>query len=375
MEHLASFFSSLSTGDIFKIVERAAKHVKAEMEKVPVPFSEYYQNQEKEGLQAWKSPVKFRGMFHALYSQHVNEVVKVFFTKEKYKVLELGAGFLKENHKSQLLGCIQESYNFQITYSDINPKIVVAALGMPSRADYIQLDARQISKKIDKSSLDGVMASCFLDTLHGTHLPTALKEIFQSLKEGGLFFHISDLDPYVNTLVIDHKDNPGILFPLVEDNNFIRGLQVVPREDCERKISSLLSLKNEEEAAFLQKYLDLSNDVRAASIIQLCTCSEVPFKISEWIKTTFPQNRKEIINEKYFQERVQGALKETGFEILQCGLRIKKEETPRGEYDDKDFNDFASFHGHLIKQKKELAPGMVRKALSVHIIVAKKIHQ
>ncbi len=107
----------------------------------------------------------------------------------------------------------------------------------------------------------------------------------------------------------------------------------------------------------------------------MCTFPGLGYSLSRWVESCFPQ-RKKLLNEDFFKKRLELAVKNAGFQVLQCGGSLADEIVPRnGENSiekDPAFNAFLNRYGTLSQLKIDLPNGMVKKASALHLLVLKK---
>lgn len=320
----------------------------------------------------WSPPEDFRSRFHLLYQAHVASVIDTFF-KDKMTgpVLELGAGYPIYNQQSYLASCLPPSVQWDLTFQDESEDIHQSALSSKT-IKFMKFNSTETSSHVAPSSLMAVISSCFLDTLYGTSLDKTLQEIYKVIQNGGLFFHISDVSPFFNTLVYDHRDGADIAFPHVDEGKYLSGLQLIPRIKCEEFIKRCEGSPNGE---FLKTYIALDPFVRAKLIIEICSLN-MPTILSKWIEQTFPNDRKCLPNSVFFKSKIEKALKDTKFKVLKCGLERKELTAPRSAEDFQNFNDILAMHGRCMKLNQANIPeGSVRKSSIVHIIVLQKVEE
>lgn len=327
-----------------------------------IPFSQYYSNALARGVSSWSEPSAFHHRFQPLYAKQVNNFSKNIQWSTSLKVLELGAGYLTDG-RSRLSRCLPEEA--QICYTDLSKKAFEDAQEKFPTIPYLHINSSNLSEYIEPSSQDVVISSCFLDTLPQEDFIATLAEISKVLKPGGTLFHISDLEPYFNTLVLDNKDNADIMFPCLENDKFIRGIQFVPRAICEQFILSDFS----NEYSFLKDYIHLTNDVRAAVVIEICTMKDYALTFSNWVKNHLSSVR-EIVNEKFFDQRLREGLAVTQFAVDTLKNNLESSTCSKEDAGETDYNEICSFRGHLIE--KTFPRDTVRKTLGVQILIARK---
>lgn len=354
----------------FYLINEMASFTDQKIKEGLVPFSHYYSHQFAVGISSWIEPRKFCQRFRQLYAKHVTNFSKTIPWSTSLKVLELGAGYLTHG-RSRLSCCLPDEV--QICYTDISKNAVEDAKEKFPNTTYLQINSSNMSAEITSSSQDVVISSCFLDTLTNEEFTATLAEISRVLKPGGIFFHISDLEPWVNSLVIDNKDDPDVMFPWVEDDRFIRGIQFVPRVICEQFILSDSSGRY----SFLKNYIDLTNDIRAAVVIEVCLVKECALFLSRWVKHHFFSSVRKIVNEEFFNQRLRKGLEITHFAVDTLKNCLESSMYSKEEAGEGDYNEICALHGRLIRKtvlRNDAFKDKVRKTLSAHILIARKPH-
>lgn len=346
----------------FFLIGRMSDFAGEKIKESQIPFSQYYSNDLATGEGSWKEPTAFHQRFQPLYAKHVSNFSKNIPWSTSLKVLELGAGHLTDG-RSRLSRCLPDEV--QVCYTDLSKKTVEHARQKFPTIPYLHINSSNMSENIESSSQDVVISSCFLDTLPQEDLTATLAEIARVLKPGGTFFHISDLEPYFNTLVIDNKDDPDVMFPWLDSDKFIKGIQFVPRDICEQFIS-----RHSNAYPFLKNYIDLPNDVRAAVVIEICLMKDFALTLSNWVKRHLSPVR-EIVNEQFYDQRLRNGLEITHFAIDTLKNIMESAIYPKEESGETQYNDVYSFHGRLIE--KTAPRDTVRKTLIAHTIIARKV--
>jgi len=352
-------------------LEDATKYISHILKVIPSFYSNF-EEQILSGTAGKKLPSQFRRRFYPLFKAHVADVIlKYFRSNLQGYALELGADVVVNEKQSYLSSALPETCQWKLTHSDPSPLNVQFAKDHKFSGKFIHLDSKNILGWCEKATLDAVIAASYLDTLPALSLYKTLEQIYDALKDGGLLFHISDLQPCVSNCILSNKDRPFILFPLIGRNGFFEGLQMVTRKKCEALIESWES-SGVKDAAFLKRYLDLSNDVRAGMLIELFGISQV-LPLSNWVKEKFAPNDVTILyNDQFFTETIEQAFKASRFTVLTCGIEGKQQLCPRTELDPKPFDDVSAIFGYVDGQKRNFPQNLVRKSSFVHIIVAKK---
>jgi len=332
-----------------------------------ISVNDYFSTAFTVGELGWREPVAFRTRFELLYAKHVQNFTRSITWSTSFKVLELGAGFLTEG-RSRLSRCLPEA---DICYSDFGKQAAADAHEKSPATHYLHMNSSRITETLSPSSMDVVVASCFLDTLPKGELVATLQQIFDVLKPGGTLFHISDLEPWFNTLPIDNKNDPDIMFPWIDDSKFINGIQFVSKSTCRDLIQTLRAEGKTHESNFLKKYIQLPNDARAAVVIEICTMLDNALYFSNWVEKHVGETRK-IQNEQFFSQRLEAALGETAFEVSNCRNQLQFNVYSKEEAAEHQLEQQTVLHGRVIEDKKVRDDGSVRMTLGAHILIAKK---
>lgn len=337
-----------------------------------IPFSQFYTHQSETGQSSWKKPEEFCSRFSLLFGAHVEEFTKSLPSFTTLKVLELGAGYLTDG-RSRLSCFLPEA---DITYTDSSLEVVADAQERFPEIKYYSINSSNLGERIERESIDLIIGSCFLDNLLEDDLEKTLSEIHSILKPGGLFFHIQDLPPYFNTLVISHKDHPGIMFPCVDDaSTFINGVQFIPLEICEEYIRMNPTTG---ESHFLSSYIQLSNDVRAAASIEICLLPLLAQSVSSWVKKTLYLESesspcRKILSIDDFKERLERKLRETPFKDITSKMKVQTGYlTPEEVPTETQFNDIISSPSLFQQRKVPRENQEVRITLLAHCLVARR---
>lgn len=354
---------------LFTLVGKMCDYMDLQFEKHSSSLTHFHSDLLKSGKTKWTPPTEFRTCVRPLFQRHIDSVLKVLGLASESKVLELGAGSLSDGRSFLTSHLPAADYH----YMDITQSVVPEAERAASASQYHQLDSTRIKTKFAPSSVDVVMASCFLDTLPQGDLKETIRQCSTVLKDGGTLFHIADLPPYFNTLVIDNREDNDIMFPLLEEDGFITGIQFVQRQKCKDSIKAWKKLGTEVEGgAFLQKFIDLSKDARGAVVVEIAQFTEKAIQLSKWVEERLSPTRR-VNNASFYSDRLKKELDHAGFEISQFGLRTESMMQSRGESQfPSPTNDIAHLHGRKILKVVSRDADMVRITLGVHIVVAKK---
>lgn len=349
----------------FPILQKMSAYMEGTFADSRISFSRFYSNKLETGEMSWREPEKFRSRFQHLYAKHIEKCLESIPWSSSLKVLELGAGYLTEG-RSRLSRFLPEA---EMCYSDLSLMAVENAHETSPSSRYLHMNSSRLSEKIMPSSIDVVIASCFLDTLPEEDLIATLEQVTQVLKPGGTFFHISDLEPYFNTLVIDHSEDPDIMFPCLDDDKFIKGIQFVSREDC----VAYIARSKTQQSVFLNDYIRLSNDARCAVVIEICTMLDNACVLSKWVKDNFTETRV-IVNAHFFSERLERGLRINHLAVVTLGNRVQSCVYSREESREDHYDDICAFHGRLMELEKKVLhdENKVRKTLGVHVLIARK---
>jgi SAM-dependent methyltransferase len=316
---------------------------------------------------AWKSP-SLRNHFKSAFQDILNRVTMQWEVSKANHILEVGCGFLNPNGTSHLSSYLSEDIAEKFTYTDLNPGV-----NTHKNPNFKAADMTKLSGTIDKAEFfDVVMASCCLDAFPTKKLPDALQEISKVLTENGLLISTSDQFPYFNSLTDYYTKEGKIIFPLVDEDTNVKGLQVISPEQLDKFIPSSNDAKK-----FLEWYRNLSparrdllvSDISISSTPEDVELSHLFSKLAQEIP-----GMETIKNRDFFDEHLKSGLKTAGLAI-QAFTSVSSCFIAKVEKIGK-YNYISHERGHLRRRNcYVLAPGHIYYHLSLQLVVAQKKSQ
>lgn len=312
----------------------------------------------------WESGA-IRLQFNPCLRERVQKLCGEWRLYSAKNILEVGSGKLTKG-ESYVSALMPEQIKWRVTHSDLN-----RSAGTNNQGKFITADVTKLSEKVGKCAYDVIYCSCVLDTLNTKRLKKALKEIYESLKDGGLFISFSDLSPYLNTLSDALTKEGKIIFPLTNSEKQQIGLQVLNHEHLSSYIESTKPSK--QDVSFLKWYSELNPSMRDGILNILWgrnrDYKEMSYTFSEWVKHLEIEGMESVLNTEFFHGNLRKGLKEAGFNIRVFNavknFTVKDQESR--------YNYYAYSNGLLTRRNiYVLAPGKTYFSLTIHLVVAQK---
>lgn len=284
--------------------------------------------------------------------------------------LELGAGKLDDG-LSYLMSRMPINLQKSIEPTDVNRYFTDNQENIPLK----RVDAVELDKSYPLGSMQGILASAFLDTLPKSDLDLTLRRIYQVLKKEGFLIHFSSLEPFTDTLLSENNDETLVYFPWIDGEWDFKGLQVAPKKEFLQFLETTKKVDNH-AIDFLKWYAELSGQLRELTLNDLVLSGAEEQRkacliFSNLISQLNPPKLRFIANEIFSDERIRASLTHEGFKILQFE-RVIRHDIFDGIPNEKGYNYYSLRNRILFKKFAPLAPGKTFQDVRMSVLVAQK---